>query len=288
VPCAEIGQHLVEPLALRPRANERDGLVWAAHASGPDAAAAAPGHPVSLPVCETIHPRISRARNYSHVLTATDARLQLVDTPMRIVCPALMMVTHTQTHRTVENGGTGMVPRSILLVLTDDARADSAPADRGRRNAAVAAISWLFPLPRRNAGRPPPPRAAPGREVRAIPLTGEDGTVHVRRGWSGAIIELLGEHDLATAATVEDRLGDALAGGSVVVDLSAAALIDCSILRVLSRAADMNVAHGMVVCAPPGTFPRRLIDIASSSTDLDLAVYDTRDQALCAAAMWPT
>jgi anti-anti-sigma regulatory factor len=160
---------------------------------------------------------------------------------MRIVRPALMMVTHSQTPWTVENGGTGMVPRSILLVLTDDERADSG-----------------------------------------------DGGLRVRRCWSGAIIELLGEHDLTMAETVEDCLGDALAGGPVVVDLSAAALIDCSILGVLRRAADLNGAHGMVVCAPPGTFPRRVIDIASSSSNLDIPVYDTRGQALCAAAMRPT
>jgi anti-anti-sigma regulatory factor len=210
-----------------------------------------------------------------------------VDTQMRIVRPALMMVTHTQTHWTVENGGTGVVPRSILLVLTHDERADSAPADRGRRNVAAVAIRWLLPLPKRNAVRPRPRLAMLGPDVRAIPPTGEDGGLRVRRCWPGAIIELLGEHDLATAMTVEDRLGDALADGSVVVDLSAAALIDCSIIGVLRRAADLNGAHGMVVCAPPGTFPRRLIDIASSSTNLGIAVYDTRGQALCAAAMWP-
>jgi anti-anti-sigma regulatory factor len=170
-----------------------------------------------------------------------------------------------------------MVPRSILLVLTDDERTDAAPADSGRRSA----ISSLLPLPKRNAARPLPGPAAPGRDVRVIHLTGENGG-------SGTIIDLVGEHDLATAATVEDRLRDALAGGSVVVDLSAAVLIDCSILGVLSRAADLNGAHGMVVCAPPGTFPRRVIDIVSSSTNLDIAVYDTRDQALCAAAVWPT
>ncbi len=42
----------------------------------------------------------------------------------------------------------------------------------------------------------------------------------------------------------------------------------------------------MVVCAPPGASPRRLIDVAASSNDLDMPVYDTRGQALCAAAMW--
>jgi anti-anti-sigma regulatory factor len=53
---------------------------------------------------------------------------------------------------------------------------------------------------------------------------------------------VLGEHDLTTATAVEDCLEGALAGGSVVVDLSAAALIDCSILAVLSHAADRPAA----------------------------------------------
>jgi hypothetical protein len=69
------------------------------------------------------------------------------------------------------------------------------------------------------------------------------------------------------------------------VHLSAVALIDCSILGVLSRVADRNGAHSMVVCAPPGTPARRLIDVAASSSRLGIAVYDTRGEALCAAAV---
>ena len=121
--------------------------------------------------------------------------------------------------------------------------------------------------------------------MRAIRLTGEDGSLRVRRCWSGAIIELLGEHDLATAMAVEECLEDALTTGSVVVDLSAASLIDCSILGALGRAADRNCTRSVVVCAPPGTAPRRLIDVAAAWNRLGIAVYDTRVEALSAAAV---
>jgi anti-anti-sigma regulatory factor len=204
---------------------------------------------------------------------------------MPMIRPASMMAA--QTARDGRERGERMVPRSMLLVLTDDRRTGPAPVDGGRRNKAAAAFSWLLPLPDRNATRPRASRPTmTGCDVRVLGLNGEDGRLRVRRCWSGAIIELVGEHDLTTAMTVEHCLRDALARGSVVVDVSAAALIDCSILGAFRRAADLDGAHGMVVCAPPGTCPRRLIDVAASSSDLDLAVYDTRGQALSAAAMW--
>ena len=154
-----------------------------------------------------------------------------------------------------------------------------------RRNVAAAAVSWLLPLPRRRAVRPRARLAMAGQDVRAIPMTGEGGRLRVRRCWSGSIIECLGEHDLTMATAVEDCLQDALTAGSVVIDLSAAALIDCSILGVLHRAADRNCVRSLVVFAPPGTSPRRLIDVAASCNRLDIAVYDTRVEALCAAAV---
>jgi anti-anti-sigma regulatory factor len=178
-----------------------------------------------------------------------------------------------------------MVPRSMLLVLTSDGRAGSEPANRSPRNAIADAVWWLLPLPGRHAVRSRARLALAGREVHAIPMTGEGGRLRVRRCWSGSIIELLGEHDLTTARAVEDCLEDALTVGSAVIDLSAAALIDCSILGALRRAVDRNGTHSMVVCAPPGTCPRRLIDIAASSNRLGIAVYDTRAEALCAAAV---
>jgi anti-anti-sigma regulatory factor len=164
-------------------------------------------------------------------------------------------------------------------------RAGARQAESSPRNVAAAAISWLLPLPARNAARSRARLDMAGRARARIPMTGEGGRLRVRRCGSCAIIEFQGEHDLSTAIAVETCLEDALTAGSVVVDVSAAALIDCSILGVLSRAADRNGADSMVVCAPPGTSPRRLIDVAASSTHLGIAVYDTRGEALCAAAV---
>jgi hypothetical protein len=178
-----------------------------------------------------------------------------------------------------------MVPRSMLLMLTSDTPSGPGLVMGGRRTVAAAAISWLLPLPRRPAGRPRPRLAMAGLDLRAIPMTGEGGTLRVRRCWSGSIIEFLGEHDLMTAPDVEDCLEEALTAGSVVIDLSAAALIECSILGVLRRVADRHRTRSVVVCAPPGTSPRRLIDVAASCNHLGIPVYDTRVEALCAAAV---
>jgi hypothetical protein len=177
-----------------------------------------------------------------------------------------------------------MVPKSVLLVLTSDTPSGAEPVIGSRRNVAAAAISWLLPPPRRQAARHRARLAAAGHEVRAIPMAGEDGGLRVRRCWSGSIIEFLGEHDLSTATAVDGCVEDALTAGSVVIDLSGAALIDCSILGVLRRAADRNGARSVVVCAPPGTSPRRLIDMAASWNEPGIVVHDTRAAALCAAA----
>jgi hypothetical protein len=81
-------------------------VVGAAHTTGPDVAGAPSGRPVSLPVCGTMPPRVAEEVTIATFSPATNAPRQLVDTPMRIVRPALMMVTHSQTPWTVENGGT--------------------------------------------------------------------------------------------------------------------------------------------------------------------------------------
>jgi len=143
-----------------------------------------------------------------------------------------------------------------------------ASADGNRRNVAAAASSRPIPLPAREAVRVRPRHAAPGRDVRAIRLTGEDGNVRVRRCWSGAIIDLLGEHDLTTAMTVEDCLRDVLADGSVA-------------LGAASRTAPTTWSFRAALVCAPAVRRGRLVERSRPRE-----VYDTRGQALCAAALW--
>jgi anti-anti-sigma factor len=99
-------------------------------------------------------------------------------------------------------------------------------------------------------------------------------------GGSLWLVVLAGEHDLLTAP----RLGQALAeierhGTDILLDLSEATFIDSSILQTLFRHAGHPGEH-VVIVSPPGTAPRRLLDMTGFGQHV--RVCDTRTDGLLA------
>jgi anti-anti-sigma factor len=98
------------------------------------------------------------------------------------------------------------------------------------------------------------------------------------------LITLRGEHDLATAARLRGALEDVFAAGSVaIVDLSASSFIDSQVIGVIAGAAtrvEAEEEHGLVVVAPPGGEPRRVLDVVDLGRFV--RVVDTREAALAA------
>lgn len=109
----------------------------------------------------------------------------------------------------------------------------------------------------------------------------ELGDLEVEQLGGVAVISLRGEHDLATAPAVERQLEALLGGGaSVVVDLSQATFVDSSIVRALYGAdpAMTDRDRRMALAAPPGTPPRRLLDLVALAGIVP--TFDSRDAAV--------
>ncbi len=92
-----------------------------------------------------------------------------------------------------------------------------------------------------------------------------------------------GEVDLASAPALREAIEDALSAvASVVVDLTAVSFIDSSIVGVLATAstdvARREAGSQLVVVSPPGSHPRRVLDMVRAATFLRL--YDDRPAAL--------
>ena len=103
--------------------------------------------------------------------------------------------------------------------------------------------------------------------------------VESRRG--AVVVELLGEHDLATADSLLDTLNSLLDTHDVVVaDLSEALFVDSSTLGALVRANRKARAVGKQFRLQLGTEPivRRVLEISGLLQVLDW--YPTRDEAL--------
>ena len=100
------------------------------------------------------------------------------------------------------------------------------------------------------------------------------------------LVTVHGEHDLSNVSELDDAIGGVFRAGSrVVVDLSEASFIDSSILGSLLRGrqkADGDVSHELVIVAPVGTSPRRLIDITGVAGCLP--IFESREAALDAFA----
>ena len=95
------------------------------------------------------------------------------------------------------------------------------------------------------------------------------------------VLRLRGEHDLATAPTLEAELSAVFGHGSkVAVDLTEASFIDSSIVARLASAAQQaeRDGHGFVVCAPVGSMARRLFELVG--VERALHVVDSRQDGL--------
>jgi anti-sigma B factor antagonist len=69
----------------------------------------------------------------------------------------------------------------------------------------------------------------------------------------------------------------------MVIDLTAASFIDSSVLSSLLRAreqADQQSSDDLVIVAPTGTMPRRVIEMLGLATRLP--IYENREAALSA------
>jgi anti-sigma B factor antagonist len=80
------------------------------------------------------------------------------------------------------------------------------------------------------------------------------------------VVVVEGEHDIYTAPTLRERLGEALGrGGGVVVDLTAATFVDSTVLGALldARRRALDAAQGFVVCVGEAVEPgvQRILDI---------------------------
>ena len=79
------------------------------------------------------------------------------------------------------------------------------------------------------------------------------------------VVELTGEHDLATAEQVEAAIDRVFSSGSkLVLDLSGATFVDSSVLAAILRAqgrADLSEHDELAVVAPAGSPARRLFDL---------------------------
>lgn len=80
------------------------------------------------------------------------------------------------------------------------------------------------------------------------------------------VLILRGEHDVSTAHTLDAQLDAVLLhGANVIVDLSDAAFIDSSTVSAIFRGLRYATEAGrgtLVVCAPPDSFARRVLDQA--------------------------
>jgi anti-anti-sigma factor len=124
--------------------------------------------------------------------------------------------------------------------------------------------------PQPSAGRHGVPKA--GRAVE------KPETLVAELGDSLWLVTLTGEHDVATAGELEAALeGVSRRGTDVIVDLTEATFIDSSTLQAILRH-DTQTDESVVVVAPAGTLPRRLLDLAG--IDQVISVTDARDDAL--------
>jgi len=89
------------------------------------------------------------------------------------------------------------------------------------------------------------PSLMPGRGGRQRPVPGQALTMRVRREPGHVLVTVAGEIDIATVAQLEEQLSAlAVAGDTVLADLTQVSFIDAAGLRALGRAAGQAAAHG--------------------------------------------
>jgi anti-anti-sigma factor len=96
------------------------------------------------------------------------------------------------------------------------------------------------------------------------------------------LLRLRGEHDIATAASLDAQLEAVFRpGANVIVDLSDAVFIDSSIVSAIFRGVRSSHQGGrgaVTVCAPPGSFARQVLDQAGLADAVP--IFDTRRDAV--------
>jgi anti-anti-sigma factor len=89
------------------------------------------------------------------------------------------------------------------------------------------------------------------------------------------VIGVRGEYDLANVGQIDQAVADVFAAGSAaLLDFTETTFIDSSVLNAIVRAhetAARSAAHRLLVIAPRGGEPRRVIDL---SLPADIAVYE--------------
>jgi anti-anti-sigma factor len=102
-----------------------------------------------------------------------------------------------------------------------------------------------------------------------------------------SVVALHGDHDISTVPAIEAALDAVLERDTnVVVDLSRTSFMDSSVLRstILGHRA-LTPARVVAVAAPPGTEPRRLIDLVELAAIIP--VFDSLEDAIAGAANAP-
>lgn len=111
---------------------------------------------------------------------------------------------------------------------------------------------------------------------------GDPGSIRVDREESGQwVLELHGEHDLATVAAIHAELAPiADRGEAAVIDLTGVTFIDSAVLTELVAARRRGDGRGtrLAIVAPPGGFPARVLGLLQLGRVL--GVYESRDEAL--------
>ncbi|HKV69065.1 MAG TPA: STAS domain-containing protein [Gaiellales bacterium] len=103
--------------------------------------------------------------------------------------------------------------------------------------------------------------------------------MNVRRVTGAAVVELVGEHDVSTVASLADALERIGREDARIVDLSAATFIDSSILTTLVGAASRDGgAAATVMVAPPGSPAARLFALTQAAAAM--SIYESADVAL--------
>ena len=108
------------------------------------------------------------------------------------------------------------------------------------------------------------------------------GELVVERSEQACVVALRGEHDLSTAPALDAELAAVFAERkAVVVDLAETTFIDSSIAGALMRAweaAQSREAGAVVLCAPGGSPPRRLLDMVGITRVVP--TFETRAEAV--------
>ena len=83
------------------------------------------------------------------------------------------------------------------------------------------------------------------------------------------VISVRGEYDMANVADIEHAIAEVFdAGSTVLLDLTQTTFIDSSVLNAIIRAhqtAATSATHRLLVIAPRGGAPRRVIDLSLPS-----------------------